>query len=445
MTFTAPSDNGGSEITGYTVTSSPSGGVDSNAGSTNLTHTITGLTNGQAYTFTVTATNAIGTSSSSSASNSITPLDGDEPIISSVSSTPSSTSSTITWTTDEASSSIVDYGLTNSYGTSTTETNTSPRVTSHSVTLSNLIACTTYHYRVKSNDASSNLATGSSNTFTTTGCTGNAEVVDESQDDIETGTGGTLNLLSGSYGLGLSIPAGATNTDATFQIKKLDSTNVIVTTSTPEQKSLISDYTYELKSLSGVDEANTSFNEAITITLTYSDSDVIGIDESSLSIYRYDGTTWNALSNCTVDTNANTVTCSTLNFSLFGLFGLPRAEASSRATSSGIHYGCKDPKALNYEYFSSHDPNLCKYQTTTSSIIRTLKYGMKGDDVKALQSYLNTHGYLIATTGPGSLGNETTYFGTLTKKAIIKFQLANKLIGDGIVGPITRSLMFSAN
>ncbi len=64
---------GGSAITGYTVTSSPAGGVDSNAGGTGLTHAITGLTNGTAYTFTATATNAIGTSAASPASNSVTP------------------------------------------------------------------------------------------------------------------------------------------------------------------------------------------------------------------------------------------------------------------------------------------------------------------------------------------------------------------------------------
>ncbi len=72
VTFSAANNNG-SAITGYTVTSSPAGGVDSNAGTTALSHVITGLTNGTAYTFTVTATNADGTGPVSSASNSVTP------------------------------------------------------------------------------------------------------------------------------------------------------------------------------------------------------------------------------------------------------------------------------------------------------------------------------------------------------------------------------------
>jgi uncharacterized protein (TIGR02145 family) len=70
VTFTAPGSNGGSAITGYTVISSP--GNITGSGSANPI-TVSGLTNGTAYTFTVTATNAIGTSSASSASNSVTP------------------------------------------------------------------------------------------------------------------------------------------------------------------------------------------------------------------------------------------------------------------------------------------------------------------------------------------------------------------------------------
>ncbi|MBV5349547.1 fibronectin type III domain-containing protein [bacterium] len=71
VSFTEPTDNGGSEITNYTVTSTPDGKTAT--GSTSPI-TISGLSNGTAYTFTVVATNAVGNSVVSTASNSVVPL-----------------------------------------------------------------------------------------------------------------------------------------------------------------------------------------------------------------------------------------------------------------------------------------------------------------------------------------------------------------------------------
>jgi hypothetical protein len=71
VTFAAPANNGGAVISSYLVTSSP-GGL-TNAASTLQAITVSGLTNGVAYTFTVTATNVYGTSPASVASNGVTP------------------------------------------------------------------------------------------------------------------------------------------------------------------------------------------------------------------------------------------------------------------------------------------------------------------------------------------------------------------------------------
>ncbi len=94
--------------------------------------------------------------------------------------------------------------------------------------------------------------------------------------------------------------------------------------------------------------------------------------------------------------------------------------------------------------FSITTGKKCTTTTTAPSAIstltRTLKLGMTGPDVKALQQYLNSKGFTISLTGPGSLGQETTYFGAKTKVAVIKFQLANKLKGDGVVGVLTRAV-----
>ncbi|CAG0951391.1 MAG: hypothetical protein OIN86_08545 [Candidatus Methanoperedens sp.] len=92
--------------------------------------------------------------------------DTNPPVISAISSSAIiSSGATISWTTNEASDSQVEYGTTTSYGTSTTlNTNL---VTSHSQSLSGLTASTLYHYRLKSKDAAGNLAISGDNTFTT--------------------------------------------------------------------------------------------------------------------------------------------------------------------------------------------------------------------------------------------------------------------------------------
>ena len=74
------------------------------------------------------------------------------------------TSAVVTWTTDESSSTIVEYGATTDYGLSSTGIGS---VTSHSVTLTGLSASTTYHYRVGSTDASENTVWSEDDTFTT--------------------------------------------------------------------------------------------------------------------------------------------------------------------------------------------------------------------------------------------------------------------------------------
>lgn len=73
---------------------------------------------------------------------------------------------------------------------------------------------------------------------------------------------------------------------------------------------------------------------------------------------------------------------------------------------------------------------------------RDLKTGDTGTDVRALQTYLDTHGSPVAASGPGSTGQETEKFGALTKAALATFQAAHGISpAAGYFGPLTRAYL----
>lgn len=74
---------------------------------------------------------------------------------------------------------------------------------------------------------------------------------------------------------------------------------------------------------------------------------------------------------------------------------------------------------------------------------RNLTTGATGADVKELQKYLNANGYIVAKAGqPGSVGFETSLFGSATRTALVKFQKAVKIKpAVGYFGPVTRGIV----
>ncbi len=128
--------------------------------------TLLGLVPSTAYHYMVTSAGASSTAATSSDQTfTTTALPVVAPVISAITSVPTTTSATITWTTDQPASSQVNYGTTTSYGASTT-VDTS-LVTAHSQTLLGLMPDTVYHFALTSVDVSGT-ATSSDLSFTTT-------------------------------------------------------------------------------------------------------------------------------------------------------------------------------------------------------------------------------------------------------------------------------------
>ncbi|MDD5068339.1 MAG: peptidoglycan-binding protein [Candidatus Pacebacteria bacterium] len=111
---------------------------------------------------------------------------------------------------------------------------------------------------------------------------------------------------------------------------------------------------------------------------------------------------------------------------------------ASRVTNLVAMNKTQEAKDL-VEKYQNNPQNIIK---TLPPIIRDLEFGLSGDDVKQLQIFLNSHGFLVATTGPGSSGNETNFFGALTRSALAEFQKANGITPTaGYFGPKTRAFL----
>lgn len=210
------------------------------------------------------------------------PPDTTPPVISNVQSTViTASSATITWTTDEASNSLVEYGLTTSYGSSASN---ATNVTSHSIPLSGLSGNTLYHYRVKSSDAAGNTATSVDHSFQTGGST----------DYVPTAT----TILAGSLASG-SFANLSTDNESYYQVNS-------TTSGTPR----VTDW-YASATIS---EAPASISKLIT---TYNGDYSRNSTTQTLYLFNWSTSTWTQIDSQTVGTTDVTVTNTQLASSNF--------------------------------------------------------------------------------------------------------------------------------
>src|SRR5574341_291157 len=201
-------------------------GASSALNSTRVTahsRTVSGLSAASLYHYRVISTDAAGNTAVSAdyTFTTATAADTTPPVLSNIAAVSvTSSGATITWTTNEASTTQVNYGTTTAYGASTALN--SSLFTAHSATLSGLQAATVYHFRVRSADAAGNLALSGDTTFTTLAAPDTTPPTISGV--VASSTGATSTVITWStnepstsvvdYGLGTSY--GSTSTDATL-------------------------------------------------------------------------------------------------------------------------------------------------------------------------------------------------------------------------------------
>ena len=442
VSWTAPVSNGGSAITYYSIASNPAVFFATTSGTSIVA---TGLTNGTAYTFSVSATNVSGTGATSTASSAVTPVASLvtasvlQPSISSITQTSVLASSTIT-SVGSGNATIVgfNYGTTISYG-STASTTGSFGIGQFSQSITGLSCNTTYHIQAFATNPGG-VAYSADQVMTTSAC---PQVQTNTQTYISGGGGGGS---SASYS---TLAAFQASTSAAAQSRSAATNCPANTTCTP---------------IPGFVQPAASGNASLlTRTLGLGDT---GDDVRTLQVFL------NEQGFTVADSGPGSPGHET---NLFGpatkkaLAAFQKAHADILLAPQGFTSptGIAGPATDAYinqilnAAATADDQSTIAASTTAHAILATstqsrsvtastsqaftftriLKVGSIGEDVRQLQIFLNSHGFTVAATGPGSSGQETDTFGSATRAALMFFQKSYGITTTGSLGPKTMGLI----
>jgi peptidoglycan hydrolase-like protein with peptidoglycan-binding domain len=231
------------------------------------------------------------------------------------------------------------------------------------------------------------------------------------------------------------------------KIEPRDKTEVVKTTPLPKNTQIVGELIADFKALSNGKELE-KFEGVIPITFTYSDEQVkeAGIDEKTLKIYWWDKSTktWKPLKS-KVNILTNTVTAYTIHFTLFAIMGEIKAKPIEEMTIEELRAKITEILA-KIAQLQAQLPQLLKQQITSEiptsyRFTKPLRIRDKNIEVKYLQLFLKAQGSDIYPEGL-----VTGYFGYLTLNAVKRFQLKHGIITPktspkiaGYVGPQTRA------
>lgn len=358
-----------------------------------------------AYTLVAVARDAAGNIATSSIVS--VAVDNTGPVASSVASSTTVTTASVSWMTSEVASSSVRYGLTTSYGTVAS----SSAISSHSASLSGLVAETVYHFSILAIDTLGNVSTSSDYTFTT--AEGSAPAIEIIEPTATTTGMGNISFTASSsdnvavagvsFYVGGSL-VGSEDTAAPYGI----------TVNTSSYSNGSTTFTAVAR-----DSSNNQATTSVTILIS---NTAAAAAANNLPV----------IGQATAVSSAPSV-ASGFSPAIQALFDKMRADRGEPVASQNNN--AVPPKN---EGVAAGDP-----------IKRLIdKKGTVSPEIKLVQKVLNmSKDTQVAKSGVGSPGKETTIYGPATIEAIKKFQVKYKLVantqdpGYGKIGPKTRAKM----
>ena len=245
--------------------------------------------------------------------------------------------------------------------------------------------------------------------------------------------GGKTTLTESGGGTAtVQIPANTLTADTTVTVTSLGQASS-QTGNPPAGSFMVGGIVYNISATSGGQTVNT-FTNAVTLTFTYTDSQIAGVDETSLKIYRWDGTQWVALTT-TVNLATNTLSATTTAFSKFSVIGQvgvtpTTAIPVSQMTIAGLQTEIARIMALIVQL----QQQLLAMMGGVQQFTTDLYYGLKGNsEVVRFQDFLISKGYLAA-------GLHTGNYLSGTLAAVKAYQTTKGITPvNGRCGPKTRA------
>lgn len=219
-----------------------------------------------------------------------------------------------------------------------------------------------------------------------TDATGTANVATEDK-VINAGSSVSTNTSNGNATL--SAPDGFASDNVTLDIEKISSNSVTA----PAGYFLVGDNHFQLTATDSNGDPVSTFDQAITFTVSYGSSTETQYVESTLDVYKYENGGWTE-KNCTLDTNANTLTCSLSSFSEYGVFGEEVSDDDE-----------DDIEIKNVKYSSDKNSIAIKWKTDTKADSK-IKYGIKKNSLKNKKSDRDKekkHEIVLANLDPDTL------------------------------------------